>query len=205
MLPLKTSSSPDQSLQVDDLAIALPNGTALVNAAKFAINPGEKVLLTGASGSGKSTLFRALAGIWPFGRGQVRRPDGKRTLFLPQKPYLPIGSLRETVSYPGKPGEFSDAAIIDALRACKLEALITGLDEQQHWGQQLSPGEQQRVAFARALLHKPDWLFMDEATSALDEATEQEMYRLLSEHLPQFDFRQHCSSPQRRSISYAAY
>jgi vitamin B12/bleomycin/antimicrobial peptide transport system ATP-binding/permease protein len=185
---IETSSSPDQSLQVDDLTVALPNGAALVNAAKLAINPGEKVLLTGASGSGKSTLFRALAGIWPFGHGQVRRPDGKRILFLPQKPYLPIGSLRETVSYPGKPGEFADAAIIDALRACKLEALTSRLDEQQHWGQQLSPGEQQRVAFARALLHKPDWLFMDEATSALDEATEQEMYRLLSEHLPQSTF-----------------
>ena len=185
---IESAASTDNALHIDELAVTLPNGQALLTAAKLEIAPGEKVHLTGASGSGKSTLFRALAGIWPFGRGHVRRPDGKRTLFLPQKPYLPIGSLRETVSYPGRPGEFSDAAIIDALRACKLEALITRLDEQQHWGQQLSPGEQQRVAFARALLHKPDWLFMDEATSALDEATEQEMYRLLNEHLPHSTF-----------------
>ena len=180
--------SSDNALHVDNLTVALPNGKTLLNAATLAISPGEKILLSGASGSGKSTLFRAIAGIWPFGRGRVSRPEGKRTLFLPQKPYLPIGSLRDTVSYPGKPGEFSDAAIVAALSDCKLEGLTTRLDEQQHWGQQLSPGEQQRLAFARALLHKPDWLFMDEATSALDEATEQEMFRLLNEHLPDSTF-----------------
>ncbi len=180
---VETPISVDGSLQVEDLTLALPNGNVLLNAPQLSIQPGEKVLLTGASGSGKSTLFRAIAGIWPFGRGFVRRPGGKRTLFLPQKPYLPIGPLRDSVCYPGKPGEFSDAAIVEALSACKLEGLVTRLNESAHWAQQLSPGEQQRLAFARALLHKPDWLFMDEATSALDEATEQEMYRLLSERL----------------------
>ena len=185
---IEATVSSDVSLHVDELSLALPNGKVLLNAANLTINPGDKLLLSGASGAGKSTLFRAIAGIWPFGHGRVSRPEGKRTLFLPQKPYLPIGSLRDTVSYPGKPGEFSDAAIVAALSACKLEGLTTRLDEQQHWGQQLSPGEQQRLAFARALLHKPDWLFMDEATSALDEATEQEMYRLLNEHLPDSTF-----------------
>ena len=185
---IEAQASDDQALHVNDLSLALPNGQALLNAARLSIQPGEKVLLSGASGSGKSTLFRAIAGIWPFGRGRVSRPDAKRTLFLPQKPYLPIGALRDTVSYPSKPGEFSDAQIVDALRACKLEGLVTRLDEQQHWGQLLSPGEQQRLAFARALLHKPDWLFMDEATSALDEATEKEMYRLLNEQLPNSTF-----------------
>ncbi len=185
---IEAHSSLDSSLHVGNLSLALPNGQTLLNAANIAISPGEKLLLGGDSGSGKSTLFRAIAGIWPFGHGRVSRPDGKRTLFLPQKPYLPIGSLRDTVSYPGKPGEFSDTQIVDALRACKLEGLVTRLDEQQHWGQQLSPGEQQRLAFARALLHKPDWLFMDEATSALDEATEKEMYRLLNEQLPNSTF-----------------
>lgn len=180
---VETPVSADESLQVEDLTLALPNGNVLLNATQFNIQPGEKILLTGASGAGKSTLFRAIAGIWPFGRGRVKRPGGKRTLFLPQKPYLPIGSLRDSVCYPGKPGEFSDAAIVEALSACKLGALTSRLDESAHWAQQLSPGEQQRLAFARALLHKPDWLFMDEATSALDEATEQEMYRLLSERL----------------------
>ena len=185
---IETSVSANGTLQIDDVSLALPNGEVLLNAANLTIDPGDKVLLSGASGIGKSTLFRAIAGIWPFGRGHVSRPEGKRTLFLPQKPYLPIGSLRDTVSYPGKPGEFSDEAIVAALRACELEGLVTQLDEQQHWGQQLSPGEQQRLAFARVLLHKPDWLFMDEATSALDEATEQEMYRLLNEHLPHSTF-----------------
>ena len=188
VVQIESSVSADSTLHVDDVSLALPNGQVLLNAASLTINPGDKLLLSGTSGAGKSTLFRAIAGIWPFGRGRVRRPEGKRTLFLPQKPYLPIGSLRDTVSYPGKPGEFSDDAIVAALRSCKLEGLTTRLDEQQHWGQQLSPGEQQRLAFARALLHKPDWLFMDEATSALDEATEQEMYRLLNEHLPTSTF-----------------
>ena len=188
VVQIESSASADSTLHVDDVSLALPNGQVLLNAASLTINPGDKLLLSGTSGAGKSTLFRAIAGIWPFGRGRVRRPEGKRTLFLPQKPYLPIGSLRDTVSYPGKPGEFSDDAIVAALRSCKLEGLTTRLDEQQHWGQQLSPGEQQRLAFARALLHKPDWLFMDEATSALDEATEQEMYRLLNEHLPTSTF-----------------
>ena len=178
----------EQKITIRDLSLGLPNGQVIAQNLNTEITSGERLLLTGPSGSGKSTLFRAIAGIWPFGRGRVSRPAGGRTLFLPQKPYLPIGSLRETVSYPGKPGEFTDAAIVDALRTCKLEALASRLDEQQHWAQQLSPGEQQRLAFARALLHKPDWLFMDEATSALDDATEQEMYRVLNERLPQTTF-----------------
>ena len=185
---IRVEERAEQEIVIHALDLGLPNGNIIVHGINTQIKSGERVLLSGPSGSGKSTLFRAIAGIWPFGHGRVSRPDGKRTLFLPQKPYLPIGSLRDTVSYPGKPGEFSDAAIVDALRACKLEGLVSRLDEQQHWGQQLSPGEQQRVAFARALLHKPDWLFMDEATSALDEATEQEMYRLLNEHLPDSTF-----------------
>ena len=185
---IQVTQTSDEQIAVDGLDLALPNGSIILNGANAKIETGERVLVSGASGSGKSTLFRAIAGIWPFGSGRVSRPDAKRTLFLPQQPYLPIGSLRDTVSYPGKPGEFSDAQIVDALRACKLEGLITRLDEQQHWGQLLSPGEQQRLAFARALLHKPDWLFMDEATSALDEATEKEMYRLLNERLPNSTF-----------------
>ena len=180
---IETPASSDDALHVEDLTLALPNGNMLLKGAQLEIRSGEKILLTGASGAGKSTLFRAIAGIWPFGHGRVMRPAGKSILFLPQKPYLPIGPLRDCVCYPGKPREFADAAIGEALSACKLEGLVTRLDESSHWAQQLSPGEQQRLAFARALLHKPDWLFMDEATSALDEATEHEMYRLLSERL----------------------
>jgi vitamin B12/bleomycin/antimicrobial peptide transport system ATP-binding/permease protein len=181
---IETPASGDDTLRVEDLTLTLPNGSVLLSNAQFNIKPGEKILFTGSSGAGKSTLFRAIAGIWPFGHGRVARPAGKSSLFLPQKPYLPIGPLRDSVCYPGKPGEFTDAAIVAALRDCKLEGLVSRLDENAHWAQQLSPGEQQRLAFARALLHKPDWLFMDEATSALDDATEHEMYRLLSERLP---------------------
>ena len=185
---IRVEHSSNESISLNQLTLSLPNGATILKDINTQIKKSERVLISGASGSGKSTLFRAIAGIWPFGSGRVSRPDGKRTLFLPQKPYLPIGSLRDTVSYPGNPGEFSDEAIVAALSACKLEGLTTRLDEQQHWGQQLSPGEQQRLAFARVLLHKPDWLFMDEATSALDEATEKEMYRLLNEHLPHSTF-----------------
>ena len=185
---IRVEHNSDESISLNQLNLSLPNGATILKDINTQIKKSERVLISGASGSGKSTLFRAIAGIWPFGSGRVSRPDGKRTLFLPQKPYLPIGSLRDTVSYPGKPGEFSDEAIVAALRACRLEGLVPRLADQQHWGQQLSPGEQQRLAFARVLLHKPDWLFMDEATSALDEATEKEMYRLLNEHLPHSTF-----------------
>jgi len=142
---------------------------------------GDTVLLGGRSGTGKSTLIRAIAGIWPFGRGAVRLPLGARILVLPQKPYLPIGTLRDVVSYPG---EADDATLREALAAVELPELAGRLDEAGQWALRLSPGEQQRIAFARALLQKPDWLFLDEATSALDEATEARLYRLLRERLP---------------------
>jgi vitamin B12/bleomycin/antimicrobial peptide transport system ATP-binding/permease protein len=171
-------------LQLDNVDLALPNGKVIVNGAQALIKAGERALLSGPSGSGKSTIFRAMSGIWPFGHGTVREPSSKRMLFLPQKPYLPIGTLRDTVSYPSSGGAFADSAIVEALTACRLPEFATRLDEQQHWAQQLSPGEQQRLAFARALLHAPQWLFLDEASSALDEATEDYLYKLLHERLP---------------------
>jgi putative ATP-binding cassette transporter len=143
------------------------------------------VLLGGASGSGKSTLVRAIAGIWPFGRGDIRVPQGARVLFLPQRPYLPIGELRDVVSYPMPSGGLDDKTLREALEAVDLKELTGRLDEAAHWALQLSPGEQQRVAFARALVQKPDWLFLDEATSAVDEATEARLYRLVRERLPE--------------------
>jgi putative ATP-binding cassette transporter len=149
----------------------------------FDIRPGDTTLISGPSGAGKSTLFRAIAGIWPFGRGEVRVPSG-RVLFLPQKPYLPIGTLREVVSYPMPRSGFSDAALRQALESVELPELAGRLDEVAHWAQALSPGEQQRIAFARALVQKPDWLFLDEATSALDEETEAHLYAVLRERLP---------------------
>jgi putative ATP-binding cassette transporter len=149
------------------------------------VGPGERVLISGPSGSGKSTLFRALAGIWPYGKGQVTVPKDAKILFLPQKPYIPIGTLSEAVAYPAAPGAFGADAIREALAASKLEPLADRLDETRNWTLALSLGEQQRLALARALLHRPDFLFLDEATSSLDEATEAYLYGLLKERLPQ--------------------
>ena len=168
-----------------DLKLDLPQGQALLAPLDLVLQPGESVLVTGASGSGKSTLFRAFAGIWPFGRGTVSMPRAARVLFLPQKPYLTIGSLREQLCYPATVDRVDDKELRDILEACGLGHLVDRLDEEEHWAQLLSGGEQQRVAFARALVQKPDWLFMDEATSALDETSEAELYRLLAAKLPQ--------------------
>ncbi len=166
-----------------EVALETPRGTPIVARASLEVAPGERLLVTGPSGSGKSTLFRALAGIWPYGSGRVEQPGGG-VLFLPQRPYLPIGTLRATVSYPAAPDAFDDATIARALRDCRLPQLADRLDEEAAWDRRLSPGEQQRLAFARALLNAPRWLFLDEATAALDEATGTALYALLLERLP---------------------
>jgi putative ATP-binding cassette transporter len=170
-------------LVIDGLALNLPSGQPLISASNATIKSGESLLIRGPSGSGKSTLFRAIAGIWPFGKGRMRMPAGFRVLFLPQRPYLPIGTIRDVVSYPAPPDEFSDEQIKEVLNAVGLPQLAERINDHQHWSLQLSPGEQQRIAFARALLQKPAWLFLDEATSALDEAAEEHLYRLLKERL----------------------
>jgi len=164
--------------------LVLPGGRPLMENVSFAIRPGDTALISGPSGAGKSTLFRAIAGIWPFGRGDVNLPPAGRVLFLPQKPYLPIGTLREVVSYPTPPAGVADAELAEALTAVGLPELTARLGESAHWAQALSPGEQQRIAFARALVQKPDWLFLDEATSAVDEQTEATLYGLLRQRLP---------------------
>jgi putative ATP-binding cassette transporter len=174
-----------EQLALTRLAVDLPDGRPLLAPTDLGLRRGEAVLVTGPTGSGKSTLFRVLGGLWPFGRGRVDVPAQQRVLFLPQRPYLPLGTLRDAVSYPAPAGKLEDAAIQDALRACGLPHLVGRLDEEGNWSQRLSPGEQQRLAFARALLTQPDWLFLDEATSALDEMTEATLYRLIKERLPQ--------------------
>ncbi len=171
-------------VRLDRVQLTLPGGRPLLEDVSFDIRPGDTALISGPSGAGKSTLFRAIAGIWPFGRGEVRRPHDGRVLFLPQKPYLPIGTLREVVSYPTPPSGVSDGAIAEALRAVGLPELVGRLDEAAHWAQALSPGEQQRIAFARALIQKPAWLFLDEETSAVDEEAEAALYGLLRQRLP---------------------
>jgi putative ATP-binding cassette transporter len=171
-------------LEAHDIDLRLPDGRVLIHDLNVDIHAGEKVLISGPSGAGKTTLFRALAGIWPFGKGRIRKPSGGRTLFLPQRPYLPIGTLREAIAYPALPADLDDHAIRAALTDVNLERLRDRLDDKQNWTMALSIGEQQRLAIARALLLKPDWLYLDEATAALDAPNEQRMYALLTERLP---------------------
>jgi putative ATP-binding cassette transporter len=170
-------------LTVEGVDLYRPDGQPLIANINISLLRGDSVLLGGASGSGKSTLVRAIAGIWPFGRGQIRTPRSAQILFLPQRPYLPIGRLRDVVSYPMAARGVADGTLRNALEVVGLAELAGRLDEAAHWALQLSPGEQQRIAVARALVQKPDWLFLDEATSALDEATEARLYRLVRERL----------------------
>jgi vitamin B12/bleomycin/antimicrobial peptide transport system ATP-binding/permease protein len=170
-------------LTVAGVDLYRPDGQILIANVNVSLRRGDTVLLTGASGSGKSTLVRAIAGIWPFGRGEIRAARDARILFLPQRPYLPIGVLRDVVSYPMPAQGVEDGSLREALEVVGLTELATRLDEAAHWAQRLSPGEQQRIAFARALVQKPEWLFLDEATSAVDEATEARLYRLMRERL----------------------
>jgi vitamin B12/bleomycin/antimicrobial peptide transport system ATP-binding/permease protein len=172
------------TLGIEGLELALPRGRALLAPTSLEFKPGRDVLVTGPSGAGKSTFFRALAGIWPYWKGRVRVPKGARLLFLPQKPYLPIGSLRRAVAYPDDPARFEDRQVADALEAVGLAPLATDLERNENWGQVLSGGEQQRLAFARALLNRPDWLFLDEATASLPEEAQDALYRVIKERLP---------------------
>ena len=176
--------APAETLGLEGLELALPQGKPLLGATSLTLKPGEDVLITGPSGAGKSTLFRALAGIWPYWKGRVRVPQGAKLLFLPQKPYLPIGALKRAVTYPADTASFGDRDVVDALQAVGLAHLASDLERNENWAQVLSGGEQQRLAFARAVLNKPDWLFLDEATASLPEDAQDALYRLLEERLP---------------------
>jgi vitamin B12/bleomycin/antimicrobial peptide transport system ATP-binding/permease protein len=165
---------------VESLDLDLPDGRPLREDIALSASPGKPLLITGPSGVGKSTVLRAIAGLWPFGRGRVRVTDG-RALFLPQRPYLPLGSLADALVYPRSAAEMPRERLVEALRTVGLPQLVDRLDEEENWGQRLSIGEQQRVAFARVLLARPEIVFLDEATSALDEAAETSLYRLLRE------------------------
>jgi putative ATP-binding cassette transporter len=149
-----------------------------------AVQPGEHVVITGPSGTGKTILLRAVAGIWPFGKGRIELPPHARMLFVSREPYLPLGSLRAAVSYPAAEDAFSDERIREVLGLLDLEPLGARLDEIAPWDERLTGHEQQRLAIARVLLNEPAWVFLDKATSALDEPMEKRVYELLKERLP---------------------
>lgn len=172
------------ALRLTDLRLDGPKGGTLLDAVTATVTAGERVAITGPSGSGKTILLRAIAGIWPFGAGRIDLPARARMLFVPQRPYLPLGSLRAVVSYPAAEHAFGDDRIVEMLRLVGLDHLTGRLDETVPWAQQLSPSEQQCLAMARVLLNAPDWVFLDKATSALDEEMERRVYGLLAERLP---------------------
>jgi putative ATP-binding cassette transporter len=174
----------ESQLATHNLTLALPNGETLASVRDIVVKPGSRWLVRGPSGSGKSTLLRALAGLWPFGNGSIDAPVNARMMFIPQQSYLPVGALKAALTYPSAATDFSDEACCEALRLCRLEGYVDRLHESDHWWRILSPGEQQRLAVARVLMHKPDYVFLDEATSALDTENEVHLYRLLTERLP---------------------
>ena len=170
-------------LRLDGVTLRLPDGSLLIDGAQASFPAGQSTVIQGRSGSGKSTLFRALAGIWPFGAGQIERPAGSY-LFIPQRSYIPLGTLRHAITYPAPAESFDDARVTQALSDAGLDALRDQLDEDAQWAQRLSGGEQQRLALARALLLRPDWLFLDEATANLDPEAEAKLYECLRTRLP---------------------
>jgi putative ATP-binding cassette transporter len=174
--------APDGNVRLRDVTMSLPDGTKLLEGAELLLTPGHSIVLTGRSGSGKTTLFRVLAGIWPFGAGQVEIPPN--SFFLPQRPYVPLGTLRHVITYPNAVDAFSQEEIMQVLRDAGLPQLCERLDHDDNWPMRLSMGEQQRLGFARALLAKPDWIFLDEATASLDPEAETELYQILKQRLP---------------------
>ena len=173
------------ALQLWQMDIALPDGRQLTEKLSIAVPAGKRLLISGGSGAGKSTLLRAIAGIWPYGTGEISLPTGWRTMFLPQRPYLPLGSLRRAIYYPQPVPENTDDNLAGLLERFGLQKLAGQLDAVDDWSRILSLGEQQRLAFIRILLLRPDIVFLDESTSAMDEPREAQAYEILHQMLPQ--------------------
>lgn len=181
---IRLVATPDPVFRMHDLRLELPDGHVLLEHLDGALAAGDRVAIVGASGTGKTTFLRALAGIWPFGGGRIEVPVDGRKLFLSHRPYLPIGPLRAAVAYPSAADTFPDARIREVLHLLELDRLVERLDETRHWEQELSGDEQQRLTFARVLLHEPAWLFLDDATAEVSERMERRIYELLAEGMP---------------------
>ncbi len=181
---VETKPNIGAALAIPDLELALPDGRKLARVGNLMLVPQQSTLVIGPSGAGKSTLFRAIAGLWPYGKGEILQPAYAKLMLLPQRPYIPIGPLRNAISYPAPASQFSNAELRAALDKVGLPEFADRLDEEENWQMRLSGGEQQRLALARALLAKPDWLFLDEATASLDEESEAKLYRAIVETLP---------------------
>ena len=170
-------------IELDRLTLELADGRALIRDVRVQIRPGERVLIVGQSGIGKSTLFRAIGGIWPWGKGRIVRPPEHEMMFVPQHPYLPLGTLRAAIAYPAPAEAFSAERVKSALERVGLAAFTSQIEAEERWDQELSLGEQQRLAFARLLLHRPKWAFLDEATAALDAENERQLLSLFDQEL----------------------
>lgn len=182
--PARVAAAGAPAIGLDNVDLALPDGRHIFDVKHLQLNGGESVVVSGPSGSGKSTLFRAIAGLWPYGAGRISKPAGVNVMVVPAKPYIPIGTLRSAVTYPAVAGTCPDDAIRSALTDVRLGDLAGELDHEEVWSQRLSSGEQQRLALARALLMRPQWLLLDESTSAIEEDLEAELYAVLARRLP---------------------
>ena len=175
---------PEGHLVFERVSVWLADGGVVISEATTDIEPGERVLVVGESGTGKSTLLRAIGGLWPWGTGTIYLPPREQMMFLPQKPYMPLGTLRQAVTYPEHIKKFTDQQVRGALIRVGLPEFVNRLDDDDRWDRLMSLGQQQRLAFARVLLHQPRWVFLDEATAALDEENQQRVMSIFDDELP---------------------
>ena len=180
---IKIEEGDEDQIVIKHLDVELPTGKLQISANDVVIKHGEKVLVKGRTGAGKTTVFRVISGIWPFGEGDIVLPKGKKVIVLPQKPYFPIGTLADAITYPEPSGTYSREDMVKVLQLVGMPDMAARLDEEGHWNMMCSGGEQQRLAIARALLFKPDYMFFDEATASMDEPSEMELYTMLGEQM----------------------